>query len=143
MRTKKTITVICCVLVLVIMALSLTACLKISMKENSIKDRLTKAGAQIENLRTSPITVDGQSGHSIEDILLAKMLVTDRVGEEDVEAEESLYIFFARDSKSAAWVESRCKEYISANELTNWNVYRYEEVVMCGHYKILKIARTY
>ncbi len=143
MRTKRTLTFICCALVLIIAALSLTACLKISMKENSIKDRLTKAGAQIETLRTSPMTVEGQSGYSVDDILLAKMIVVDRVGEEDAEVEESLYIFFVRDSKSAAWVESKCKEYVSSNELANWNVYRYDTVIMCGHYKILTIARTY
>lgn len=144
MKAKKTVSIICCLLVLIVVAISMTACLKISMNENSIKDRLTKAGAQIKVERTTPITKDGQSGYRIDDILLAKLAVTDRVDGEDVELDESLYVFFASDDSSADWIEKKCKEYVKQNDdLINWNVYRYDTIVMCGHYKILSIARSY
>jgi len=138
---KKSVLIISVVMTAAILALSLTACLKIGMTENNIEKKLREAGASVSNERTTPMTVEGQSSHRIGDILLAKLAITE--GEEATEAD--LYVFFAMDSRSADWVVDKCHEYVDANAevCAKWNVYKYDNVVMCGHYKLLSIARGY
>lgn len=123
---------------------SLTACMKIGMKKNSIVKKLQDSGASVEYLRTTPMTA-GESGYNFEDLILSKMTVTDSADEEQSESEGELYVLFAADELSADWAEERCKAYISENAetLAKWNVYRYDRVILCGHYQILAIARGY
>lgn len=145
MKAKKTVSVICCLLVLVLTAMSLTACLKIAMKEKGIRERLTKAGAEITEEKSAPMIDGWQTEYSIGSILRANKVYVDRVEDGNVERAENLYIIFAKDDGSAGWVEKRCNEFISDNseDLKGWEVYRYDEIVMCGYYRLLSVARTY
>lgn len=142
---SKICTVICLVLLLAAICTAFTSCMKIGMQEKNIIERLTKAGADIEYMRTTPITINGQAGYKIGDILLVKMAFSNASEDEDLQVEEMLYIYFAQDKRSGDWLESVCKEYLESHREENpkWNVYRYDEVVMIGHYKILTVARSY
>ena len=149
MKSKKIFlkicTVVCLVALLAAICAALTSCMKIGMQKKNVIDRLNKAGAEIEYLRTTPITMNGQASYRIGDILLATMTFDDVAEEEGSVKEETLYIYFAQDKRSGDWLENVCKEYLANNKDDNpkWNVYRYDEVVMIGHYKILSIARSY
>ncbi len=145
MKTKKFIKILCAVLIVVALTVSLTACLRIGMRKDYIEKRLNKAGATINHQRTSPMTEDGQNAYNIEDIMLAKLEVADGPNDDGEKHEDELYIFFCGNSESAGWVEEQCKSYRDANkeQHPNWDVYRQDETVMIGHYKILTIVRTY
>ncbi len=143
-RRKVIFSAVGVMLVAALLAMSLTACLKIGMQEKNVRDRLVKAGAQTSYERTSPMTA-GLSGYKIGDILLAKLAVVDNVDGEEVESLQSVYVFFTQDSRSADAVEKACKSYMEENSetLVRWNVYRHEEVIVCGHYKLVSIVRQY
>lgn len=157
MKTKKIVfSIIAVVLLVALFGCLLTACLKIGMKEKNVIDRLKKHGAEVSYERSSPVIADWQSnGVSIKDILLAVMQDGDNAVDGatlDVDTDESenenkqiLYIFYANDKPSADWIEKKCKEYKETNAETckNWNVYRYDNVVMIGDYQLLAVARQY
>lgn len=141
MKKKKFISILLVFTTCLALAFSLTACMKIGMKKNNLVKKLQDSGASVEYLRTTPMTA-GESGYNFEDLILSKMTLTDDDG---AETEEELYVIFAADEYSADWAEERCKSYISENAetLVKWNVYRYDRVILCGHYKILAVARGY
>jgi len=126
MKAKRIVLIICTVLIAALLGVSLTSCLKIGM-------------------RTSPMTSEGQSGYKIGDILHGTMIVRENVDGEDVEKEESVFVFFTGDTRSADWVQERCKKYVEENvdNISRWNVYRFEEVVVVGYYKLVSIVRQY
>jgi hypothetical protein len=145
MKAKRIVLIICTVLIAALLGASLTSCLKIGMRENNVRDRLDKAGVTVKYERTSPMTSEGQSGYKIGDILHGTMIVRENVDGEDVEKEESVYVFFTGDTRSADWVQERCKKYVEENvdNISRWNVYRFEEVVVVGYYKLVSIVRQY
>ncbi len=143
MRMKgKRLTLCIFTLVLVaVLAVTLTACLKIGMREKNVVERLEGAGASVAYERTAPMTLNGQSGYRIGNILHATMVVTEGENEE----EQHLYVYFAQDVRSADWIEGECKSYVKQNgdETAHWITYRFEEVVMVGHFRLVAIARQY
>lgn len=143
-RKKSLIYVVSVIALVVVLMLSLTACLKIGMQKKQVRDRLTQAGAQVTDERSAPM-VQGVSGLSIESILLAKLTVTDIVDGEEVELSERAYVFFAKNVSSADTIEKSCKAYLNDNQdtIVHWNVYRFEETIVCGHYKIVNVVRQY
>lgn len=164
MRSKKVIfSVISVVLLVALLVCTLTACLKIGMKEENVIKRLKDNGATVTYERSAPMIAEWQSkGMDIKDILLAKLDSTEEVvdgatldeetSETDESAEEApvlqiLYIFYANDKATADWIEDKCKEYKSAEEnaelVKDWNLYRYDNIVMIGDFKLLAIARQY
>lgn len=145
MRSKRIILIICTVLLAAILAVTLTSCLKIGMREKNVVDRLKDAGATVAYERTTPMTPSGTSGYRVGNIVHATMLMTEQHGEDASETEQHLYIFFAEDMRSADWAEKACKDYVDQNgeTLSNWIVYRYEETVMAGYFKLVSIARQY
>ena len=66
---------------------------------------------------------------------------------EESVSNQTLYIFYANDKESADWIEEKCKAYKSAEEnvetVKGWNIYRYDNIVMIGDYKLLAVARQY
>lgn len=157
------ISIIAVVLLVAVLACTLSACLKIGLKQANVIKRLKDHGATVSYERSSPVISEWQSkGISIKDILLAVMPEAQEVvdgstldedsSDEQGESSESvsnetLYIFYANDKESADWIEDRCKEYKSAEEnaeiVKYWNIYRYENIVMIGDYKLLAVARQY
>ena len=161
---KKLILSITCVLLACVLLASLTSCMKIGMKQNSIESRLKEVGASISYERTTPMT-NGSKGYSFEDLILSEKSYTYTVDSQEVELTQQLYVIFCGDDESADFAESACKEYVSkystdnvadlaseivvvarnppSPKLYKWNVYRYDRVVMCGYYELLTIARNY
>lgn len=139
MKTKKIALTFVCVAMCAILLLSLCSCMKIGMKENTIVDRLQDAGASVRYERSTPMTPIG-AGYNLEDLILATLTQ----GEESEEV-WTLYVICAGDERAADWAEESCKKYVADNgeETVGWNTYRYERVILCGHYKLLAIARGY
>ena len=145
MKGKRVVYLICIIVIAGLLGISLTSCLKIGMKESNVRNRLSDAGVTVRYERTSPMTIEGQNGYKIGDILHGTMTITETVVGETAEREENVYVFFAGDTRSADWVENVSKKYIedNADVLSHWNVYRFEEVVAVGYYKLVAIVRQY
>lgn len=165
MKNKRTLfSVVSVVLLVALLVCTLTACLKIGMKEENVIKRLKDSGAAVTYERSAPMIAEWQSkGMSIKDILLAKLDGTSgevvdgatldgSSGEQTEEGETAqvvqlLYIIYCSDKETGDWVEDMCKEYKSSEEnaelVKNWNMYRYDNIVMIGDYKLLAIARQY
>ncbi len=164
MKNKRTtFFVVSVVLLVALLVCTLTACLKIGMKEENVIKRLKDEGATVTYERSAPMIADWQSkGIDIKDILLAKLEDSQDVvdganldADADEESESStdvlvaklLYVFYANDKASGDWIEDKCKEYKSAEEnaelVKDWNMYRYDNIIMIGDFKLLAIARQY
>lgn len=163
---------ISCLLLACLLLASLTSCMKIGMRQNSIESRLKEAGASISYEKTTPVT-DGTKG-IFGDFILAQKSFTHSIDSQDIETVQYLYVIFCNDDKSADMAESLCKEYVSKYSTDNfserteisdsadlpklndtfdnpsdtpklykWVAYRYDRVVMCGYYEVVAIARNY
>ncbi|MBO4380613.1 MAG: hypothetical protein J5815_00490 [Clostridia bacterium] len=163
MKNKRTlILIVVSVLLVALLTCTFTACLKIGMKAENIKKRLTEYGATVSYERSSPITVGWQSTSTrIKDIMLAQMPLDEEAvdgAELDVDADEEesepvnpnvLYIFFCEDKDSMKWVKGKCDSYKSSDDnadlCADWSLYTYDDdyIVMFGHKDLLKVARQY
>ncbi len=158
MSTKKFALIASALVLAALIACVFTGCLSIGLKETNVMDRLRDKGAVVTTPRNDPITNDLPREYSKPTTLLATLSVpeTDPETGEEIANEHRLYIFYCRDNLSAKWVEQRCKDFVieqkalmdngdeSAMDTTGWaNVYRRDDVVMMGHYKIMSIARGY
>lgn len=163
MKNKRTlILIVVSVLLVALLTCTFTACLKIGMKAENIKKRLTEYGATVSYERSSPVVVGWQSTSTrIKDIMLAQMPLDEEAvdGAEldaDSDEEESepvnpnvLYIFFCEDKDSMNWVKGKCKSFKedagNAELCAEWNIYTYDDdyIVMFGHKDLLKVARQY
>ena len=143
MKTKRAFLIILTLLLTAVLAVTLTACLKIGMREKNIIERLEEAGASVVYERTSPMTLNGQAGYRIGDIVHATKAYADN-GDEN-ETERHIWIFFAQDARSADWIEEECKKYLEQDPdaTARWISYRFDEVVMVGYYRLVSIARQY
>lgn len=144
MNKKRVLLIIATLLIVCMLCASLTACMKIRMRKSSIVDRLEDVGATIEYKRTTPMTKDGEKEYSFEDLIYVTKSYSE--GEEgDCEILQELYVIFCGSDDGADWAEEACKKYVEDNpDITvKWNTYRYERVIMCGYYELLKEARTY
>lgn len=145
MKAKRILIFICAAVLIAALSVSLTACLKIGMRENNVLDRLNKAEVTVQFERTSPMTLNGQNGYDIGDIVHGKKVYTEQVDGQDVEVEQEIYVFFTKNIRSADWAEEVCRKYIEENPETaaHWNVYRYDEVVAIGYFKLISIVKQY
>lgn len=166
MRKRRFVFIVASLLVVVALCFSLAGCLKIRMRERNLETRLQNAGADISHERTAPMLADGttQQKSGIGTIIFAFMGVTEYNAElqEDVEHQEMLYILFAKSDEAGDWAEESAKAWLKTQQdlraegqedpngdvaaewdLAKWNVYRFDDVVMCGHYKVLSVARGY
>ena len=155
MKTKKNILIsIALILLVAVLICSLTACLKIGMKSENVIKRLEEHGATVKsNLRSAPVISGWKSSSDavITNIISAEYIPELNEGEgEEVSADSEtqiLYVIYCDDKKSADWVEAQCKAYMAdeehAEECAHWNVYRYDNTVMIGHYRLLAVARQY
>ena len=145
MKHKRILNIICLVLIVTLMSVTLSACLKIGMGKNKIIDRLNKAEVSISYDRTSPMTEGGQNSHKIGDIVHGTKSFAKNEDGEEIQVTEHLYVFFAGDIRSADWIEEACKTYVNdnADSLDKWNVYRFDEVVAVGYYRLVNIVRQY
>lgn len=144
MSKKRVMLTIATVLIVCLLAVSLTACMKIRMRKSSIVDRLEDIGATIEYQRTTPMTKGGEKEYSFEDLIYSTKAYND-VENDDSEIIQELYVIFCGSDSAADWAEDACKKYIEDNpDITvKWNTYRYERVIMCGYYELLTEVRTY
>ncbi len=158
---RKVLITISSLILLVVLVFSLTACLQIGMKKNNIIKKIEDNNMTMNYVRSTPMTLDyGEDGYKFEDFILATGVVTDvqapvedpnapelPEGSESVEQNnvDSLYIHFAKDDESADWAEEQCKKYLEDNKdtLSKWVVYRFDRVIMCGHYQLVAIIRGY
>ena len=157
MKNKKLfISIICSILLVAMLACSLTACLKIGIKAENVIKRLEDHGATVKsNLRSAPVIAGwkGSSDADIKNIISAVYVPalneTSTEEGEDLTDQETqvLYVLYGGDKKSADWIEAQCKAYLADEEnqeiCAHWNVYRYDNVVMIGHYLLLAVARQY
>lgn len=145
MKKRKLFLAITSIVVLCVLLTSMTACLKIGMRQSNIENKLKDAGASIRYERNTPMTKDGQGDHKLEDLVYATMTYVETVDGVETDVTRKLYVIFAGDDSSASWAEERCRAYVLENaELCDgWETYRSDRVVMCGYYKVLAIARGY
>lgn len=146
--------------------MGLCGCLKIGMRERNLEDRLVKAGAEVSHERIAPMLRGGTSAQlgGIGTVLFAPMGVSDYDKEtgETAEHQDMLYVIFAKTDEAATWAEDRAGEWLQEErdlrergeedeygdvapewDLDHWNIYRYDRVVMCGHFRILSVAKMY
>lgn len=162
-NSKKLILIVSVVLVATILVATLAGCLKIGMKEKNLLAHIEEEGGTHAVARTTPITIDGEGTHNFE----SKYLVTFKMGEEGAEEEQTCYVIYCGDDKSADWAKEKADEYIAkmreeqaeimrkieADELiaeetevvdyNHWVSYQYDRVVICGYYKVVSILRSY
>lgn len=165
MKKRNFIMITVCALVVCMLAFSLAGCLKIGMRERNLEARMDKAGATVTHERTAPMLRDGTSAQlsGIGTIMACYMNVSDRDPEtgEEFEHEDMLYVIYANNDPSAKWAKEAAKTWLeniksilsageelpegvdSTLDYENWNVYDFENLVMCGHYRILSVARGY
>lgn len=142
---KKILVLIASVTLIVVLAFMLTSCLSIGMKKNNIVKTIQDNGLDMSYLRTTPM-VDGfgSKGYRFDDFMLVTGAVGESANNEDsVENLNKLYIHFAGDDESASWAEEMCKSYLENNQLEKWIVYRFDRVIMIGHYQLVAIIRGY
>jgi|GEM_PF-870123 len=160
MKTKKfflkSIILVLCVALLLV---SLVACIKIGLKANNVTARLEKHGATVKTGMRSAPPIEGwatEPGVVVSNIIHATYLPewpTDENGDgvevEDASAydQQVLYIIYADNKLSGDWVENACKAYISNEEnadlTAHWNVYRSDNIILVGDYRLLAVARQY
>jgi uncharacterized membrane protein affecting hemolysin expression len=121
---KKAVLILILVAMLVV---SLTACHKISMSEKSMTERLEEAGYTIGEFATSmvPLLHDQASKLYVKKIMQATL------------DDKMVFVVFNNDTESADMVETLAKEN------TEYEVYRYEMVVMWGDLESISVARNY
>ncbi len=148
---RKALTILIALTLCVVLLFSLTSCMKIGMQLNNVVSKLNSNGMSVEYLRTTPMT-DGHGilGYVFDEIILTKGIVTDIgassvVDEDTQEATDKLYIIYAGDEISADWTEEQCQKYLTDNaeEFEKWTVYRFERVIMCGHFQLIAMVRGY
>ena len=137
MKKKKLVLSVLCVALICVLLSSLTACMKIGMRQENVVKKLTESGATIRYERNTPMTKDGQNDQKLGDLIYSTKTFTETVDGEESEVVRELYVIFAGNDSSADWAEKRCKDYVSQNAetLEGWQTYRYDRVILCGHYK--------
>lgn len=140
---KRVLTVISALVLVAMLAVTLTACLKIGMQPNNIKKRLDEGGVAYTYERSTPITKDGESSYSFGDLMHCTKTYTEIVDGVESEVVKEMYVIFANNDESAAWAKEQADKYVSDNNLEKWNTYIYDRVVMCGYYELVAIARSY
>ncbi len=166
MRKRKLGLIIICAALVCVLTLSLTGCLKIGMRERNLQQRLEKAGAEISHQRTAPMFADWSAKqiNNIGTILYAYMTVSQYNAElgENTEHQDMLYVVFARSDEGAEMAEDAMNKWLDDEkalraageedpsgdiepewDIEKWRVYRYDRVLMCGHWQILSVARMY
>lgn len=126
--------------------MSLTACLKYNLTEDSIEKRLKEEEYTVSYISSADETAGYISQNvSISTIISATKTVNDEAAENGV-VFYFVKIFFCGNAASAKWVEEKLNAY---NENPGYAsdknviIYRYENVVMVGDYVSVSIARTY
>lgn len=79
MKKRKLFLAITSIVVLCVLLTSMTACLKIGMRQGNIENKLKDAGASIRYERNTPMTKDGQGDHKLEDLVYATMTYVETV----------------------------------------------------------------
>ncbi len=140
---KKLFTILSVLTLTLVLAVTLTACLKIGMQKNNIKKRLDEAGVSYTYERTTPITKDGERDYTFEDLMHCTKTYTTTVDGVETEVVQELYIIFAGSDAAAEWAKDKADAYVADNSLEKWTTYIYDKVVMCGYYELVAIARSY
>ncbi|MCQ2409179.1 MAG: hypothetical protein MJ068_01385 [Clostridia bacterium] len=160
MRKRKALILITAlILVTSVLAVTLTGCLKIGLKEKNVKDRIDELGGTYKYERSSPITGSLNNGHNVTSIILATLTVDD--------VERQVYIFYCGDDETSNWVKEQADGYLSrmreeeaqllsdiANgikfeefetiyDYEHWISYQYDRMVMCGYVKAVAAIRKY
>lgn len=140
---KKFVTIFSVFTLVIVLAITLTSCLKVGMQKNNIKKRLDEAGVSYTYERTTPITKDGERDYPFEDLMHCTKSYTTTVDGVETEVVQELYIIFAGSDEAAEWAKEKADAYVADNSLDKWNSYIYDRVIMCGYYELLTIARSY
>lgn len=129
------------ILIVAMLSISLVGCLKIAMREDNIKSRISDSGGTFEYLRTLPFDTGGTAGTRLGTIMRAYVPKDDTM--------RCVIIVFARDTASGDRIEEVCNSAIdnktqyAGQNLSEWNIYRYDNMVMFGDYRAIAIARGY
>lgn len=147
-KARRFVLAALCVLLVGCLCICLCSCLKVGLQKNKVYARLVDNGANVDYVRSTPMTVDGGAGQSIGDILYATLAMDGK--------EVELYVLYCGNTPSADWVENKCREYkdaklAGANEdgeeqtvdYSEYVVYRFDETILFGHYKLVALVRGY
>lgn len=138
---KRMVLILAMILIVALLSVSLAGCLKIAMREDNIKSRISDSGGTFEYLRTLPFDPGGTAGTRLGTIMRAYV-------PKDGES-RCVIIVFARDTASGDRIEEVCKSAIDnktkyeGQNVSEWNIYRYDNMVMFGDYRAIAIARGY
>lgn len=89
---KKFVTIFSVFTLVIVLAITLTSCLKVGMQKNNIKKRLDEAGVSYTYERTTPITKDGERDYPFEDLMHCTKTYTTTVDGVETEVVQELYI---------------------------------------------------
>ena len=145
---RKIFITLCAALLVVVLTVAFAGCLKISMKKNSVIQRLSDQGYTIKYSSYSE-EIDGyqKNGVHIDDIVFATK-DENAVDEEGKPAISFVRMFYCTDTDSADWVEEMVKKFRDDNKyelVTNKRIeiYRYENIIFVGDFESVAIARNY
>lgn len=131
---------------LIVMLLTMTSCIGSTLVEKNVKSRLKDEGYTVKNITNCAIT-DGwnepdENGNQVAHIgtMLYGTLNPTTDDEGNVTYEHEIWIIYAQDKDSAAWVEKNGKA--KAKE-TGKTLYRHEKIIIYGDLESVRIARGY
>ncbi len=147
MRTKKLFTTLLSIVVICVLMISLSACLKIGLQKDNVIAKLQEEGATVEYARSTPMTIVGQDSQDLNDMLRVTY---------DVDGKQEIaYVVYAGNKDSAVWVEECCESYITEQaeknpepadgetDFTKWIIFDYDYMVVCGNIDVVTLIRGY
>lgn len=160
-QNRKIILILSTILVVAILAITFTSCLKIGLQEKNVLKRIEEEGGTYQTLRTSynPFTEVTYSDYSMKALYLAKMPIGETIYD--------VYVLYADDEKSSNWMKEEADTYLSNKkaeeaqllkdieegrkfienetiyDYEHWITYQYDKCVMLGYYEAVAILRKY
>jgi len=164
MTKSRFVKILSIVLIVVVLSLSLTACLKIGLKKNNLISKLNEEGFTVNYIYRTPMTTGAGSKYKYDDILYVyKEGVSNNYQDQQIDGGVSgsesgtddastksnyiMYVIYCTNEQTADFTEDQCETYIAlednATQCLKWVVYRYDNIVFCGNIEIVAVARGY
>lgn len=157
---KKILLIIVSILLVSLLAFSLSACIKLGLKEDAVMDKLTENGYLIKHGKTDvPLDLDKLSKLSIESCFTAYVEKIDE--NENVVTVNKLYVYYLSDTQSADELESMINgatisttvdeqekeipfiDYLAQTLGKRCSYYRNDQVILLGDFESIALIRSY
>lgn len=119
---------------MLIMLCSLSGCMKITLRKDNILSRLKENGYTTAYKQTTEVVKNNEGTHQVKEIIEAT--------KEEKDKNFIVTIYNCGSESTAIWVEDLANKYNSENKL-DFEIYRFQDVVLYGDFESLSIARNY